>query len=171
MPEYAIMGGEWLERTSSLSWDGEKFRDHALPHGDEFEPAEASTCDAQYLARLCGAPEAVGDSAWWEEIKGRGRNGRNTFYDKLLPSNILFGLMYRWHLLTAEGNLSAAKEEIVETCGLMASTTGTLWEHVDVRASCNHGCLGYIALLLLCPEKAAPLPGGKRLNPQKQQEG
>lgn len=159
IPKYTIQAKELAQRMSSLSWDGEVFRDQALETDDGFQPNHEATCYGQYLARLCGVPGATGDNAWWQELVQGGIYGKKAFSGRLHPPNMLFGVLFRWHSLVRAGLLDQFKEEAVEMCDQMAKITGTLWEHTDIRASCNHSCIGYVAAMILHPEKIVDLPG------------
>ncbi len=54
-------------------------------------------------------------------------------------SNALFGNCLRLELLCRYGLHEKLLEEVVGYYAYMAHTTGTLWEHDDTSASCNHG--------------------------------
>jgi hypothetical protein len=56
--------------------------------------------------------------------------------------------LLRTTLLLENGYIAQVIEETKEILYRMAARTGTLWEHIDVRCSCNHNLVSYLAVIL-----------------------
>lgn len=156
---YITIGVNLLKKSSSLSWDGEKFRDQGIFSNNQIRLPPNSTAYAQYLAKMCDCPQAKNNDAWWNTMIRGGVFSNSIFSDQLYPPNILFGIILRWHLLVYENMNELFHKEFISVCKKMQELTGTLWEHIDTRASCNHGCLGYLGAMVLNPSVASELPG------------
>lgn len=76
-------------------------------------------------------------------------------YGALHPANAFVGKLLRLELLIRHGEYSAARRELMASFAPMARRTGTLWEHLDEQASCNHGFTSYIAVLIDRLQKAS----------------
>lgn len=74
---------------------------------------------------------------------------RSTVYPKIDKANIITGVMMRESVLAEDGHLEQVLCEVKKVFGMMASLTGTLWEHVNEFASCNHGCASYAAYIIV----------------------
>lgn len=64
-------------------------------------------------------------------------------------SNIIVGLLMRITVLLENGENEKVVDEIKNVYGNMANTTGTLWEHLESNASCNHGIAAYAGFILI----------------------
>ncbi|MCX6945702.1 MAG: hypothetical protein NT173_13250, partial [Opitutales bacterium] len=69
-------------------------------------------------------------------------------YGTLYPANVFVGKIMRFELLIANGELAAARRELLKSYVPMARATGTLWELFEKHVSCNHGFTSYIAMLI-----------------------
>jgi len=65
---------------------------------------------------------------------------------------MLVGIMLRLDLLTRHGHHDQALAELTQYLLPMAKLTGTLWEHNNPSASCNHGFASHAATFLLRKE-------------------
>ena len=63
-------------------------------------------------------------------------------------SGNFIGNLLRLILLERYGRNAQVSREIRGYYLKMAETTGTLWEHDQPHASCNHGFASYLAILL-----------------------
>ena len=64
-------------------------------------------------------------------------------------SNMFIGNFLRWFWLCEEKRYDLILKETVPVFYPMAIKTGTLWEHNDSHANCNHGFASVILVLLL----------------------
>ena len=69
-------------------------------------------------------------------------------WPEIHPSNAFIGNYLRLDLLASQGLHSQCLEETKGYFEYMADTTGTLWEHKNTEASCNHGFASYYIFLL-----------------------
>ncbi|NRA38911.1 MAG: hypothetical protein HRU15_12270, partial [Planctomycetes bacterium] len=60
--------------------------------------------------------------------------------------NAFIGYVLRIDLMSRMGSAEQCLNEIVGLYAEMSDLTGTLWEHNNTGASCNHGFAGFIAL-------------------------
>jgi alpha-L-rhamnosidase len=126
----------------ALAWRDGRFVDHAVrdQSGRLVVRDEASEV-CQYYAFTYGLASPGSEPALWRRLV-RGR------YDGLYPANAFIGKLLRLELLIAHDEPAAAHRELMRNFLPMARRTGTLWEHLDVSASCNHGFTSYIAVLI-----------------------
>ena len=73
---------------------------------------------------------------------------KNGVYPEIHPSNAFIGNFLRLELLCRNGYYARLLEEIKGYFLYMVDRTGTLWEHKDTCASCNHGFASYVAELI-----------------------
>jgi alpha-L-rhamnosidase len=125
-----------------LAWRDGHFVDNALrgPDGKLTVTDNASEV-CQYYAFSYGFASPRRDRALWQRLV-RGD------YGTLFPANAFIGKLLRLELLIAHGEAAAAQRELMRNFAPMARRTGTLWEHLDDSASCNHGFTSYIAVLI-----------------------
>ncbi len=132
-----------LEATiRALAWRDGRFVDNAVRDGQGKLAVTANASEVcQYYAFTYGLASPESAPALWRRLV-RGR------YDGLHPANAFVGKLLRLELLIAHGEPAAAHRELMRNFLPMARRTGTLWEHLDVSASCNHGFTSYIAVLI-----------------------
>lgn len=70
-------------------------------------------------------------------------------YPDIAPSNMIIGLYMREDLLMQDGDVTRMYDEIGDVFYRMASETGTLWEHLALHSSLNHGFASYCAIWLI----------------------
>ncbi len=102
------------------------------------------TC--QYYAFFfdCATPES---HPWlWETmVRDFGYDRRNTgLFPEIHFANAFIGNYLRLDLLDRYGLRDTLYDNIRGYFEYMADRTGTLWEHVDVNASCNHGFASHV---------------------------
>ncbi len=124
------------------AWRDGYFVDHAVrdPVGELVVSPEASEV-CQYYAFSYGITTPSCQPDLWRKLV------REDFSD-LCPANAFIGKLMRLELLIKHGALAAARRELMQNFAPMARRTGTLWEHLDESASCNHGFTAYIAVLI-----------------------
>jgi alpha-L-rhamnosidase len=125
-----------------LAWRNGRFSDHAVRSADgKLAVADDASEVCQYYAFTFGLASPQREAALWRRLV-RGD------YGGLHPANAFVGKLLRLELLIAHGEPAAAHRELMRNFAPMARRTGTLWEHLDVSASCNHGFTSYIAVLI-----------------------
>ena len=70
-------------------------------------------------------------------------------YPQVGKSNMFIGYYLRLFWLLEENENQRVLDETLQIFYPMAMLTGTLWEHNDSHASCNHGFTSVIAVVLL----------------------
>ncbi len=75
----------------------------------------------------------------------RAKSGK---WREIHPSNAFIGNYLRLELLARYGIYDKLEENIRGYFDYMAALTGTLWEHKDIKASCNHGFASHVLIWL-----------------------
>lgn len=70
-------------------------------------------------------------------------------YPNIDKANVITGLMMRLTMLIENGEVEKALDETIGVYGIMAEQTGTLWENVHCKASCNHGIAAYAGCIVI----------------------
>lgn len=126
----------------SLAWREGRFVDNAIRKKDgTLEVTNHASEVCQYYAFTYGLASPQRETALWRRLV-RGD------YGELYPANAFVGKLLRLELLLKHGEPAAAKRELLQNFAPMARKTGTLWEHTDIRASCDHGFTSYVAVLI-----------------------
>ena len=130
------------------SFNGNFFVDNALrSESGELVPSGESTEVCQYYAFFCGTANTKQFPVLWNYLlheTGAQRSESNPLH----PANAFIGTLLRMELLSLHGEGKILLKELKDLFLPMVEKTGTLWEHLDVRASCNHGFASYICVLL-----------------------
>ncbi len=129
------------------SFNGSFFEDNRIRRGGKLVRTGNVTETCQYFAFFLGAADRneyselfnnlVENYAYSDGEKDRTR------------SNIIVGLILRETLLLEAGLTERVILECKDILYKMALRTGTLWENVDIRASCNHNIASYFGVLLV----------------------
>lgn len=132
------------------SFDGEFFRDNEVYDNGALVSTENRTETCQYYAFFTGVATKELYPELWRTLSSefgpdRAKKGA---YPEIHPSNAFIGNFLRLELLCRNGDYSKLLEEIKGYFLYMAERTGTLWEHKDTCASCNHGFASYAAELI-----------------------
>lgn len=132
------------------SFDGEFFRDNEVYENGSLVSTQNRTETCQYYAFFTGVATKELYPELWRTLStefgpDRVKNGA---YPEIHPSNAFIGNFLRLELLCRNGNYAQLLEEIKGYFLYMAEITGTLWEHKDTCASCNHGFASYLAELI-----------------------
>ena len=69
-------------------------------------------------------------------------------YPEVWPANAFIGNYLRLEILFRYGATERMEEDIRGFFLPMAEKTGTLWEHMDTTASCNHGFASHVLVWL-----------------------
>lgn len=124
------------------SWNGRWFCDNAVRQPDgSLKPSGECTETCQYCAFFFGTVTPESHADLWrrllDEFGPRRAEGKR--YPEIWPCNFIFGACERLELLSRAGRSRQILEETRDYFLTMADRTGTLWEHLDERASCCHG--------------------------------
>lgn len=104
----------------------------------------------QYYALWFGCADGKRDQEFLAEILDKfGCEREDTFHPEIGRSNVFIGYYLRLDLLMREGRRDQLLKECLQIFSKMAERTGTLWEHNDVTASCDHGFASYVVKWIL----------------------
>jgi alpha-L-rhamnosidase len=78
-----------------------------------------------------------------ELMEHLGTNRKEGYLPEVAEANVIYGLYMRIDLLMREGKRDKVLEECLKLFLPMAERTGTLWEHHNIKASCDHGFASY----------------------------
>ena len=108
----------------------------------------SETC--QYYAFFTGVATPETYPKLWEILTKQfgPKRVEQGLYPDIHPSNAFIGNYLRMMLLNKYGDQRQMLEEIKGYFLYMAEQTGTLWEHKQAEASCNHGFASYVAVLI-----------------------
>lgn len=132
------------------SFDGEFFRDNEVYKNGAAVSTENRSETCQYYAFFTG----MATKELYPELRQRLVNEfgpdrvKNGGYSEIYPSNAFIGNFLRLELLCNNGCCAELLKEIKGYFLYMADITGTLWEHKDTFANCNHGFASYVADLI-----------------------
>lgn len=157
--EYMPKAAECLEKAEHIvkvvkeqSYFDGFFHDHALRQedGSLLVVKEDVTETCQYYAFFfeTATPETYPEL--WKillEDFGPGRVEKG-LWKEIYPSNAFIGYYLRLELLSRMELGELLFENIEGFFGYMAARTGTLWEHNDTSASCNHGFASHVLVWL-----------------------
>ncbi len=133
------------------SFNGEFFVDNEV-YNDEGVPVSTgeTTETCQYHAFFFGIATPESHPELWQKlITDFGPQREKTgLYPKVYPSNAFTGNLLRLDILLRYGLYDQCRREVLGYYTDMARITGTLWEHMNGEASCNHGFAAYVANLL-----------------------
>ncbi|NQU43086.1 hypothetical protein HQ520_07360 [bacterium] len=133
------------------SFDGEYFVDNALRGEDgALTPTRNRTEVCQYYAFYFGTASREEYPELWERLANELGPDRlqKGLHPEIHPANALPGNYLRMELLSRYGLGPQILHESLDYFLYMAERTGTLWEHKDERASCNHGFASHVVRLL-----------------------
>lgn len=138
------------ETIRALSFNGEFFVDQALRDGNKLVLTENITETCQYYAFWTGVAEKERYAPLYKTmLKNFAECNPTKNFSYVHPSNAFVGKLLRMDYFLREGEYDAVLEEAKTYYLPMAQRTGTLWEHLNTAASCNHGFSSYIAYLLI----------------------
>ncbi len=137
------------EKILEQSFNGKCFEDNRVRENGKLilKGHISETC--QYFAFYLGIAEKEKFPKLYKEIADNCKYEEAPLKEKdRHRSNIIIGLILRETLLLEDGRVNQVVEECKEILYKMAIRTGTLWENVDIRASCNHNVASYFAVVL-----------------------
>jgi len=150
--------GELMKQAKALrktirrqSFDGEFFVDNAMRKADgTLEVTRNRTETCQYYAFIFDVATPSTHKALWEKLVtefGPDRDAGKVHKD-IHPSNAFIGFFLRLDILSRYGRSDLVLDQLYKNYLPMAERTGTLWEHKDTSASCNHGFASHVAHIL-----------------------
>lgn len=131
----------------SLSKNG-FFCDNALRQDGKLVITNESSEVCQYYAFFFNIASRETHQKLWDILLKHFPDPTVPEYKKIYPANAFIGNYLRMALLKRYGYKSELLANIKNKFLYMAKTTGTLWEHLNETASCNHGFASYIVCLL-----------------------
>lgn len=136
------------------SYNGEFFEDNEVYIDGILQKCGNTTETCQYYAFFTGvATPELYPELWNTLVTKFGPSKEESLYPKVYPSNAFVGNFLRLELLKDNRLYRQLIDEIKKYFLYMAETTGTLWEHIDTHASCNHGFASYISYLIRISEE------------------
>ena len=128
------------------SFDGQFFVDNAVRKDGKLGVTNNRTEVCQYFAFFFGVATPESHAALWRALRDEfGPERKETkAYPDVHMANSFVGNMLRIELLAREGRSQQILDESVAFLLYMAQRTGTLWENVHARASCNHAFASHI---------------------------
>lgn len=138
------------EMIRRLSYNGEFFTDNAVRVNGNLVNTNEVTEVCQYYAFFFKiATPASYPELWTSLLNKFGPERReNNNNPEIYFANAFIGNFLRLDTLMRYGETKKALEDIEGYFYMMAATTGTLWEHDDTRASCNHGFASHLVYWL-----------------------
>lgn len=130
------------------SFNGTFYTDNAVREGGNLTRCEghiSETC--QYYALFCDLPA---DDVFRRRMAEQfGPFRAPDVFPEVGRSNAFIGNFLRFFWLCGEGEYSRVMGEMLDYFYAMAKETGTLWEHNDPSASCDHGFASAAAVLIV----------------------
>lgn len=155
----ALYGASYTEKAEHIMvavrrqsfFDG-FFHDHAVRGEDGtlsvVKEHISETCQYYAFFTETATPETFPEL--WERMLNEFGPDRveKGLWKEIAPSNAFIGYYLRLELLSRVNEKEKLLENIEGFFGHMAETTGTLWEHNQPYASCNHGFASHVILWL-----------------------
>ena len=126
------------------------FADNSVYSNGELKLSGQRTETCQYYAFFTGVATPEEDAELFETLvrdfgPDRAASGK---WSEIHPSNAFIGNYLRLELLSRQGIYDKLEENVRGYFDYMATLTGTLWEHKDIKASCNHGFASHVLVWL-----------------------
>lgn len=148
----------WLQKAAHIrqkvleqSYNGNFFVDNAIRTNDgKLQVTQNTTEVCQYYAFFFDIATPETHPALWKKLItdfGPDRNDAIT-YPNVFLANAFIGNYLRMDILSRYGLNSQLFKEVQDYFYPMAKRTGTLWEHMGLQGSCNHGFASYIGHIL-----------------------
>lgn len=134
------------------SFDGDFFVDNALRGEDgKLQSTTNRTETCQYYAFFFEIATPASHPKLWKKLLNEFGPKRNPkkMHPEIHPSNAFIGFFLRLNLLSRYDEPKLILEQLKMDFLPMAQKTGTLWEHKEASASCNHGFASQIADILI----------------------
>jgi alpha-L-rhamnosidase len=150
MPELKAEAEKIRATIRRQSWTGEWFCDNARRQKDgTLKLSGQCTETCQYYAfYFKTATPRTHPELWRTLVADFGPSRKKTKkHPQIFPSNAFIGNYLRLECLARAGLSRKILEETKDFFLYMAERTGTLWENVDIAASCNHGFASHVAVV------------------------
>ncbi|WP_298653369.1 hypothetical protein [uncultured Proteiniphilum sp.] len=148
---------EWMKKADEIretvfrqSYNGEFFVDNAVREDGKLKITGNTTEVCQYYAFFFNVATPESHPALWKKIVdefGPNRDDAVT-YPGVFRANAFIGNYLRMDILSRHNLQGQLIMEIQDYFYSMADQTGTLWEHMQNFASCNHGFASYVGHVL-----------------------
>ncbi len=139
------------ETVRRQSFNGTFFVDNSVRDATgQLQSSGECTEVCQYYAFFCGTASPENLPNLWKILRtefGPSRRPCGAFA-AIHPANAFIGYYLRMEMLSLNGAGPQLLDEIKGYFLPMAKATGTLWEHNDTRASCNHGFASHLCVHL-----------------------
>jgi alpha-L-rhamnosidase len=139
------------ETIREQSFDGEFFVDNAVREDDgTLGVTRNRTETCQYYAFFFDVATPKSHAELWQKVLTEFGPERDptTQWPEIHPSNAFIGFFLRLDILSRYEQNALILDQLYKHYLPMAQTTGTLWEHKDTAASCNHGFASHVAHIL-----------------------
>jgi alpha-L-rhamnosidase len=146
LPALTAKAGRVRETIRRQSFDGQFFVDNAVRKQGKLEVTRNRTEVCQYMAFYFDVATPQSHAKSWAVLRDQfgPERARKKLFPEVHPANSFVGNMLRTELLSRVGRSQQILDESVATLLYMADRTGTLWENVDTRASCDHGFASHV---------------------------
>lgn len=126
------------------------FCDNMVRRDGELVLSGECTEACQYYAFFCDIATPESHPELWRRLRDEFGTVRNETkaYPEVWPANAFIGNYLRLEILFRYGATERMEEDIRGFFLPMAEKTGTLWEHMDTQASCNHGFASHVLVWL-----------------------
>jgi len=157
--DWAVQAERIRSAVRELSWDGRWFADQSVRVDGKLVRSETRSETCQYHAFSFNTADMETHADAWRRLRDEwgplralgGGEEEPPEKSELVPANLLYGCMLRFELLLQHGENEKLLEEIRYVFGPQAELTGTLWEHLEPKSSCNHGFASRVCGYLLDP--------------------
>lgn len=151
LPGYAEEAKRVRECVLRQSWNGKWFCDNAKRDKDgnlKLTGERTEVCQYYAFYFKVATPETHPE-LWKTLVDDFGPRRKQTKkHPEIHFANAFIGNYLRLECLSREGLSAKILEETRDYFLYMAERTGTLWEHVNTSASCNHGFASHIAVTM-----------------------
>lgn len=133
------------------SFNGEFFEDNRVRENGKLKSLNHISEACQYHAFFSGVATKETFPELYKklyEVFVPERN-KQQIYPNIDKANVITGLMMRETMFIENGEVEKALKETEQVYGIMAKTTGTLWELVSSACSCNHGIAAYAGYIII----------------------
>lgn len=139
-------GEKIKEMILKQSFNGEFFCDNAVRKKGKLVLTGECTEVCQYYAFFFGVATKSSHAKLLNILINDFGPQRATtqLHPNIYPANAFIGNYLRLEILMRYGEYDKVKDNIIGFFSYMADKTGTLWEHIDTTASCNHGFASYV---------------------------
>lgn len=149
-PEWAQKAENIKETILKQSYNGQFFVDNEIREDGQLRVSENTTEVCQYYAFFFNIATPDSHPELWDKIANEFEPRRNTTltYPKMFPANAFIGNYLRIDILSRYNKQVQLIREVQDFFYPMVQKTGTLWEHMQSQAICNHGFASYVGHVL-----------------------